>query len=84
LITGATGFIGSHLSERLLDNGLIVVDVDEPTGDGRPDEAAFTFAVLLEDPSLRWLQYKDGSFIPFSPPAIGKTVVLKSEKLPWK
>jgi len=28
LITGAAGFIGSHLSERLLDNGWIVVGVD--------------------------------------------------------
>ncbi|MGA1980729.1 MAG: GDP-mannose 4,6-dehydratase [Sedimentisphaerales bacterium] len=28
LITGAAGFIGSHLSERLLDDGLMVVGVD--------------------------------------------------------
>lgn len=28
LITGAAGFIGSHLSERLLDDGWIVVGVD--------------------------------------------------------
>lgn len=28
LITGAAGFIGSHLSERLLNNGLTVVGVD--------------------------------------------------------
>jgi UDP-glucuronate 4-epimerase len=28
LITGAAGFIGSHLSERLLDDGLIVIGVD--------------------------------------------------------
>ena len=28
LVTGAAGFIGSHLSERLLDDGLTVVGVD--------------------------------------------------------
>ena len=28
LITGAAGFIGSHLSERLLDDGLVVVGLD--------------------------------------------------------
>jgi UDP-glucuronate 4-epimerase len=28
LITGAAGFIGSHLSERLLDDGLMVVGLD--------------------------------------------------------
>jgi UDP-glucuronate 4-epimerase len=28
LVTGAAGFIGSHLSERLLDNGFVVVGVD--------------------------------------------------------
>ncbi|MDD5063236.1 MAG: GDP-mannose 4,6-dehydratase [Phycisphaerae bacterium] len=28
LVTGAAGFIGSHLSERLLDNGLMVVGID--------------------------------------------------------
>ena len=28
LITGAAGFIGSHLCERILDNGLSVVGID--------------------------------------------------------
>jgi hypothetical protein len=61
----------------------MTVEIMELTGDGRPVKAAFTFAVPLEDPSLQWLQYKDGSFIPFTPPAIGKSVVLQAEKLFW-
>jgi hypothetical protein len=61
----------------------MTVEIMELTGDGRPAKAAFTFSVPLEDPSLRWLQYKDGSFVPFTPPAIGENVVLKSEKPFW-
>jgi hypothetical protein len=61
----------------------MTVEIMELTGDGRPAEAAFTFTVPLEDPSLRWLQYKNGSFVPFTPPAIGENMVLQSEKPPW-
>jgi hypothetical protein len=61
----------------------MTVEIIELTGDGRPAKAAFTFAVSLEDPSLRWLQYKDGSFVPFTPPAIGENVVLQTEKPFW-
>ncbi|MDD5328192.1 MAG: hypothetical protein PHY02_10340 [Phycisphaerae bacterium] len=62
----------------------MTVEILKLTPDDRPAEAAFTFAVPLEDPSMRWLQYKDGSFVPFTPPAIGENMVLKSEKPPWK
>jgi hypothetical protein len=61
----------------------MTVEIMELTGDGRPAEAAFIFAVPLEDPSLQWMQYKDGSFVPFTPPAIGENVVLQSEKPLW-
>lgn len=46
------------------------------TPDGRPFTVRFRFAVPLEDPSLRWLQWKDNRFIPFTPPAVGQTVTL--------
>ena len=52
----------------------MTVEVLSLTEDGRPAEAEFRFAVPLEDPSLRWLYWKDGVFIPFTPPAIGETV----------
>jgi hypothetical protein len=61
----------------------MTVEIRELTLDGQPAKAAFTFSVPLEDPSLRWLQYKDGSFVPFTPPAIGESVVLQAEKPFW-
>ena len=59
----------------------MTVEITELTGDGRTAEAAFIFSVPLEDPSLRWLQYKDGAFVPFTPPAIGQRVVLPGGRL---
>ncbi len=59
----------------------MTVEITELTGDGRTAEAAFIFSVPLEDPSLRWLQYKDGAFVPFTPPAIGQRVVLPGARL---
>ena len=44
--------------------------------DGRPAEVSFSFARPLEDPSLHWLQWKDGIYVPFDVPAIGETVEL--------
>jgi hypothetical protein len=70
------------IGDRVEMTGM-TVEILELTDDNRPAKAAFIFAVPLEDPSLRWLQYKDGSFVSFTPPAIGQTVVLKSEKLLW-
>lgn len=48
-----------------------VIAVDD---DGFPAEALFTFAVLLDDPSLRWLQWDwdNESYKSFSVPAIGE------------
>lgn len=52
------------------------VEVTELTDRGLPGEAAFTFSVSLEDTSLRWLQYKEGKYAPFIPPAVGQSVEL--------
>lgn len=46
------------------------------THDGRPLTVEFRFAVPLEDRSLRWLQWNDNRYIPFHPPAVGKSVTL--------
>ena len=54
----------------------MTVEITELTGDGRPAEASFTFAVGLEDASLRWLKYENGEYVPFQPPAVGERVEL--------
>ena len=38
LVTGAAGFIGSHLSEKLLDSGFSVIGIDSFTPDNHPFE----------------------------------------------
>jgi hypothetical protein len=51
------------------------------TDDGRPAEAAFRFAVPLEDASLRWIWWHDGAFRTFVPPAVGESVVTARERV---
>jgi hypothetical protein len=59
----------------------MTVEILQMTSYGNVAEAAFIFSTALEDPSLRWLQHKDGAFIPFTPPAIGQKVVLPGGNL---
>jgi len=33
----------------------------------------YEFAVPLEDPSLRWMRWQDGVYVPWRPPALGET-----------
>ncbi len=63
------------VGERVELTGMTVV-VTELTEDGRPAEASFQFAVPLEDPSLRFLHWKDDAFVPFTPPCVGETMKL--------
>lgn len=66
------------LGEKVKLTGM-TVEITKLTKDGRPKEAAFKFDVPLEDASLRWLKFKDGDFIPFTPPPIGQTVKLTTK-----
>jgi len=52
------------------------IEITAVTDDGRPAEAAFAFAADLENPSYRWMQWKDGEYVPFVPPAVGETMAL--------
>jgi hypothetical protein len=69
-----------HVGQRVELTGLSI-EVTKVTPDGRAAEAVFRFAVPLEDPSLRWLQWKDGEFIPFTPPTVGQTVEFEEADL---
>ena len=39
-----------------------------------PEEVVYRFPVPLEDASLRWLKWEKGTYVPFIPPPIGKSV----------
>jgi hypothetical protein len=64
------------VGDRVELTGL-TIEVTAVTTDGRPAEAAFRFAVPLEDPSLRWLQWTAGNFVAFTPPAIGSSIEIR-------
>lgn len=55
----------------------MTVEITALTADGRPAEAAFRFAVPLEDESLCWLCYRDKAFEPFALPAVGESVEIR-------
>ena len=49
-------------------------EILEITLDGRPAVVAFHFDAPLEDPSIRWLESRGFSMVPFVPPAVGEVV----------
>jgi hypothetical protein len=58
---------------RIADLSVKVVRVDKNNG---PEEIIYRFSLPLEDASLRWLQWKEETYIPFVPPSPGQTVTL--------
>lgn len=52
------------------------VEIARANAAGEPLEFVHTLAVPLEDPSLRWLQWRGGRYVPFVPPAVGDSVLL--------
>ena len=65
------------LGQRVELEGMTAT-VTSLTADDRPAEAEFRFTVPLEDQSLRWLQWLEGSYVPFTPPPVGRTVNLSA------
>ncbi len=70
------------LGERIELTGL-TIEITALTEDGRPAEAAFRFATTLEDPSFRWVQWKDGVYVPFAVPAVAQTIALPPAAIPF-
>lgn len=57
----------------------LTVEVAALTDDGRPAEVIFTFDRPLEDPSYRWVRWKDGVYVAVEPPAVGELLRLRLE-----
>ncbi len=47
---------------------------------GDPKEVLYTFQAPLDDPSLRFMRWKDGVYVPWRPPALGSTTTLAKAK----
>ncbi len=61
----------------------VTVEVTAVTPDGRPDEVTFSFDENLEALSLRWVQWRDGVYVPFQVPGVGQSVTLPAVTVPW-
>jgi hypothetical protein len=49
--------------------------LDSPGGDS-PTALLYRFSSPLEDPSLRWVSWSDGRYVPLAPPRVGETISL--------
>lgn len=57
-----------------------LVEVLHTTPDGRPDRVRFTFDKPLDDPSLAFVRFEQGRFVPFTPPVVGAVVEVPGAK----
>lgn len=73
--------LGARFDAALSDEVGVEIEITRLTDDGRPAEATFRFDAELEDPSNRWLTWKDGVFVPFEPPAVGDGSILPRPEL---
>jgi hypothetical protein len=70
-----------RVRERVELSGL-AIEVTAITGDARPAEVTYHFETALEDPSWRWLQWRDGAYVPFAVPRVGEAVYLPPAEVP--
>lgn len=62
--------------------GLTVV-VESLDRHGNPAAVLYKFAVPLDDPSLCWMRWHDGLYVPWTPPAIGASQIIPAERGIW-
>ena len=66
------GMVTGCYQTKLIKLSDVEIRVVEIFQDGRPATASFRFGVPLEDKSLSWLEWKDGTYLPFDPPPLDK------------
>jgi hypothetical protein len=54
------------------------------TASGAPATVRFRFDDALESPSRRWVQFLNGRFVPFTPPAAGESIELPAALGPFE
>lgn len=59
----------------------LTIEVTEEEPDGRPAEVRASFDRVLEDPSFYWCVWQQGRYVPWSPPPVGKSIVLPAVNL---
>jgi hypothetical protein len=67
--------VGQHFE---LPGLSVVVEALDAQSD--PEQVLYEFPVPLEDPSLRWMSWHDGVYVPWTPPAIGHTQKFSPER----
>ncbi|GAK58713.1 hypothetical protein U27_05688 [Candidatus Vecturithrix granuli] len=68
-----------YVGQRVVLSGMMV-EVLALADDWQPARIRVTFSVSLDDPSLLLLYVKNGRLVPYTPPAIGETVSLPSNR----
>ena len=59
----------------------IEIEVTQVTPDGRPSEFVVHFDAALESPAYRWVVFKDMTYAPFTPPAVGEKTRVAGPRL---
>ena len=57
----------------------VVVEVLE-VSNGLPSRVQFRFRFPLDDPGFLWFRWHDGTYVPFTPPAIGETINIEGAR----